>query len=336
MYRHCLSRREALAAVSAGLLLPSAPGALARTFPERAVRIVALNPPGGVSDTLARIVGDRLTARWGKAVVIDNKVGAAGIIGSEFVASAPGDGHTLLLGFVGNLAINPALYPQKLRYDPVRDFAPISLLGRSPLVLIAHPKFPATSFAQLAAMAKRAPSSISYSSAGVGNGAHLAMEQIQGLAGIKLLHVPYKGGPQAALAVASGEVQISLTTIPTTISLLKNGQVRALAVSTAARLPPLPGLPEVAQVPTILESGLPGYEVTTWFGLLAPASVPGSIVATLSEDVIKVLEERDVRARIVEAGLIPESSTPEAFKGLISNEVRRWQEVVIKHGIKAE
>jgi len=334
MWLKSLSRRKAMTTLGAGFLTLQGPPASANDFPNRPVRIVALNPPGGVSDTLARIVGESLSVRWGQAVTIDNKVGAAGIIGSEFVGQAPPDGHTLLMGFVGNLAINPALFPNKLRYDSLRDFAPVSLIGRSPLVLIANPKFPAKSVSELIAMAKKMPGKITYSSAGIGNGAHLAMEQFQSLAGVKLLHIPYKGGPQAAMGVASGEVQLSLTTIPTTINFLKNGLVRALAVSTAQRLLPVTNLPEIARVPTISESGLPGFEVTTWFGLVAPAAVPKVVLQKIVDDVASVLADKQVQAKIIEAGLIPEPSTPEAFRALIETELQRWKKVVQTHGIK--
>lgn len=305
-------------------------------YPTQDVKIVALNPPGGVSDTLARILGERLSADWGKPVVVENRVGAAGMIGSELVAAAPPDGHTLLLGFVGNLSINPALYKQRLRYDPAKDFAPISLIGRSPLVLLSHPSFPAKTVAEAIKMAKERPGAMAYASAGIGNGAHLAMEVMQRMAGIKLLHVPYKGGPQAALAVASGDVQLTLATVPSAISLMKTGRVRALAVTSAQRLPPIPELPALAEIPTVSESGLPGYEVTTWFGLLAPAATPEPTLRKLTADVAVALRDEEVRKKIMAASLIPEASTPDGFRQLIATETRRWREVVEENHVKPQ
>lgn len=307
-------------------------GSARAEFPSRDVKLVALNPPGGVSDTLARILAERLTVRWSQPVVVENRVGAAGMIGSELVAAAPPDGHTLLIGFVGNLSINPALY-KRLRYDPAKDFAPISLIGRSPLVLLSQPTFPAKSVAEVIALAKTQPGSMAYASAGIGNGAHLAMEVFQSMAGIKLLHVPYRGGPQASMAVASGDVQLTLATVPSAITLIKTGKVRAIAVTSAQRLPPIPELPALSEIPTVSESGLPGFEVTTWFGLVAPAAIPALTLRKLTADVADALQEEDVRKKIMAAGLIPESSTPQAFRQLIESETRRWREVIESNNV---
>jgi len=304
-------------------------------YPARAVKIIALNPPGGVSDTLARILGEGLGALWGKPVVVENKVGAAGIIGSEQVRTAEPDGYTLLMAFVGNLSINPGLY-KKLSYDSERDFAPVSLVGRSPLMLIGNPAFPARDLGDLVRLAKQKPDAITYSSAGVGNGAHLAMELLQDMAGIRLFHIPYKGGPQAALAVASGEVQLSLTTIPTALPLMRGGQVRTLAVTTKERLPAIDGMPEVAEIPTVAESGLAGYEVTTWFGVVAPAKTPAAIIEKLNRDIGTVLGQPRIREQIANAGLVPEADSPEEFRALIASETRRWKDVIDARGIAAQ
>jgi len=324
-----------MAGALCALAAVGAPAAAQESYPARAVKIVALNPPGGVSDTLARVLGEGLGGLWGKPVVVENKVGAAGIIGSEQVRTAEPDGYTLLMAFVGNLSINPGLY-KKLPYDSERDFAPVSLVGRSPLMLIAHPDLPVRNLDDLVRAAKRQPDAITYSSAGVGNGAHLAMELLQGMAGIRLFHIPYKGGPQAALAVASGEVQLSLTTIPTALPLIRSGQVRALAVTTAERLPAIEGLPEVTAIPTVAESGLDGYDVTTWFGVVAPAGTPAAIVGKLNRDIATVLGQERSRQQILNAGLIPESDTPEAFRELIAAETRRWKAVIEAQGVATQ
>jgi tripartite-type tricarboxylate transporter receptor subunit TctC len=291
--------------------------------------MIALNPPGGVSDTCARIIGEKLTERWGQQVVVDNRVGAGGIIGSEIVAKAPSDGHTLLLGFVGNLSINPGLYA-KLPYDPQKDFAPISLVARSPIVVAVTSALPAKSIQELIALAKLQPKKIAYSSSGNGNGNHLATELFASMVGIELLHVPFKGGPPALAAVMRGDTQLMFGNAVFTVPQVKAGRVRAIAVTTERRIPLLP------DVPTIAESGYKNFVVTSWFGVLAPAGTPSAIVNKLNAEIVSILSEEEVKRRFDNAALIVTPSTPLEFANLIQSETRRWTEVIRKTGTKAD
>lgn len=298
-------------------------------YPNRPVRLIALNPPGGVSDTLARAIGEKLAERLGQPFVIDNRVGAGGIIGSEIVARAQPDGHTLLMGFIGNLAINPGLY-KKLPYDPIRDFAPVSLAGRSPLVVVAHPTMPASSIQELVAAARAKPGRINFASSGSGNGTHLAAELFQNMADIKMVHVPYKGGPPALTAVISGEVSLMFSTPPPALPQIKAGRIKPLAVTTSHRLTTLPG------VPTVSESGVPGFEVTTWFGIVAPTDTPQSIVSRLNGEIVRILNEKDVKDRLAAHALIPSPTSPAEFSRLIKSETVRWTRVIKEAGVRAD
>lgn len=303
--------------------------AAASAYPERPVRLIALNPPGGVSDTIARAVGERLAERWKQGVVVDNRVGASGIIGSEIAAKATPDGYTLLLGFVGNLAINPGLY-KKLPYDPVRDFAPVSLAGRSPIVVVINPSLPVKTVKDLISLARAQPGKIAYSSSGSGNGNHLATELFATMAGIKLLHVPYKGGPPALTATIQGETAMMFANSTFAVAQVRNKRVRAIAVTTDKRLALLP------DVPTVAESGLPDYVVTTWFGVLAPAGTPQALIKKLNADVVEALNNAAVVDKLDRAGLIPAPTTPEEFGALIKSEIARWDKVIRQTGAKAD
>ncbi|MEO8441566.1 MAG: tripartite tricarboxylate transporter substrate binding protein [Betaproteobacteria bacterium] len=290
-------------------------------YPDRPVRLVALNPSGGVSDTIARAIGEWLAERWEQGVVVDNRVGAGGIIGSEIVAKAQPDGYTLLLGFVGNLSINPGLY-RKLSYDSIKDFAPISLAGRSPIVIVVNPSLSVKSIKELVALAKAQPGKIAYSSSGNGNGNHLATELFATMAGIKLLHVPYKGGPPALTAVIQNETAMMLANSTFAVTQVRAKRVRAIAVTTDKRLDLLP------DVPTVAESGYPDYIVTTWFGVLAPAGTPKALISRLNTDIVSALASAGVREKFDRAGLIASPSTPEEFGALIKSEIVRWGKVI--------
>ncbi|MEK6592755.1 MAG: tripartite tricarboxylate transporter substrate binding protein [Pseudomonadota bacterium] len=303
--------------------------AAAPAYPERPVRLIALNPPGGVSDTIARAVGERLAERWKQGVVVDNRVGAGGIIGSEIAAKAQPDGYTLLLGFVGSLAINPGLY-KKLPYDPVKDFAPISLAGRSPIVVVVNPSLPVKSIKELISLAQAQPRKIAYSSSGSGNGNHLATELFATMAGIDLLHVPYKGGPPALTATIQGETAMMFANSTFAVAQVRAKRVRAIAVTTDKRLALLP------DVPTVAESGLPDFVVTTWFGILAPAGTPGALIRKLNADIVEALGHATVVGKLDRAGLIAAPTTPEEFSALIKSEIVRWDKVIKQTGAKAD
>lgn len=303
-------------------------GTHATSYPEKPVRLVALNPPGGVSDTVARALGEYMAEKFGQAFVVDNRVGGGGIIGSDIVAHAPADGYTLLLGFVGNLSINPGLY-KKLPYDPVKDFAPISVAARSPQVVIANLGQPVKSIADLIALAKSKLGELRYASSGVGNGNHLAAELFATEAGIRVLHVPYKGGPPALTAVIQNEAAFMFGNAAFAVPQVKAGRVRALAVTTEKRIALLP------EVPTMIESGLPGFVVTTWFGLLAPAKTPTPVIGKLNQATIAALQDPKVEAKLDRAGLIASPSTPADFQALIKAEIARWREVIERTGTRA-
>lgn len=298
-------------------------------YPDRPIRLIVLNPPGGVSDTIARAVGERLSERWKQAVVVDNRVGGGGIIGSGIVAQARPDGYTLLLGFVGNLSINPGLY-KKLPYDPVRGFAPISLAGRSPIVVVVNPSLPVNSIKDLIALAKAQPGKIAFSSSGNGNGNHLATELFATMAGIKLLHVPYKGGPPALTAVIQNETAMMFANSTFAVTQVKAKRVRAIAVTTDRRLDLLP------DVPTVSESGLPDFVVTTWFGVLAPAGTPRALVKRLNADIVEALGSAGVHQKLDRAGLIASPSTPDEFGALIQSEIIRWGRVIKMTGARVD
>jgi tripartite-type tricarboxylate transporter receptor subunit TctC len=303
-------------------------GARAASYPEKPVRLVALNPPGGVSDTVARALGEYMAEHFGQAFVVDNRVGGGGIIGSDIVAHAPADGYTLLLGFVGNLSINPGLY-KKLPYDSLKDFAPISLAARSPQVVIANLTQPVKSIVDLIALAKGKQGELAYASSGVGNGNHLAAELFATEAGIRLLHVPYKGGPPALTAVIQNEAAFMFGNAAFAVPQVKAGRVRALAVTTEKRIALLP------EVPTMIESGLPRFVVTTWFGLLAPAKTPTPIIGKLNQATVVALQDSRVDAKLDRAGLIASPSTPAEFQALIKAEIARWREVIERTGTRA-
>jgi tripartite-type tricarboxylate transporter receptor subunit TctC len=300
----------------------------ALAYPERPIRLIALNPPGGVSDTIARAVGERLTEVWKQNVVVDNRVGASGIIGSDIVARSAPDGHTLLLGFVGNLSINPGLFA-KLPYDPLKSFAPISLAGRSPLVLVVHPPQPIHTVQDLIKLAKTHPGKLAYASAGNGNGNHLATELFAHMAGINLVHVPYKGGPPGLTGTIQGETAMMFANSTFAVAQIRANRVRAIAVSTDKRLALLP------DVPTVREAGLQDFVVTTWFGVLAPAGTPQPIIKKLNQGVVEALGNPTVLKKFDNAGLIAAPTTPEEFEALIKSEIQRWSEVIQRGGIKA-
>lgn len=321
--KKAVSRSVSLLALAASLC-----SGVASAYPERPIRLIALNPPGGVSDTIARAVGEHLAEAWKQSVVVDNRVGASGIIGSEIVARSTPDGHTLLLGFVGNLSINPGLYG-KLPYDSMKDFSPVSLAGRSPLILVVHPPLPVNTVGDLVDLAKSRPGKLAYSSAGNGNGNHLATELFANMAGVRLLHVPYKGGPPGLTGTMQGETAMMFANSTFAVAQVRNKRVRAIAVSTDQRLALLP------DVPTVRESGLKDFVVTTWFGVLAPARTPQPVIRKLHQGVTEALGNPAVVKKFDNAGLIVSPSTPGEFGALIKSETIRWGEVIRRAGVTA-
>ena len=290
-------------------------------FPTHAVTMIVPFPPGGGTDTGARIVAQKLGAKWGQTVIVENKGGAAGSIGADMVAKAKPDGYTILMGNIGTQAINPSLY-KKLPYDPATAFAPISLVAELPLAMMVNPAVPATSAKEFVALAKSQPGKLSYSSSGAGGAPHLAAEMFKEATGTFILHVPYRGGGPAISDLLAGHVQVSFMTVLEASGHVKAGKLRALAVTSSKRVGALP------DVPTLAETVVPGFNSISWIGLLAPAATPKDVVEKISADVREVLAADDVKAKLLELGAIPSGTTPAQFQQLIAADTRRYAQVI--------
>ena len=296
-------------------------------YPSKPVRIVVPYPPGGTADILGRVLAEKLSAAWGKSVVVDNKAGAGGTIGVETVANAAPDGHNLVLGVTGALTIAPHL--RKLPYDPIKDLAPISLVGASPSMLAVHPSVPANSVEELVKLAKEQPGKIGFSSAGIGTSVHIAAELFKSMAGIDIFHVPYKGGTPSVQGLLGGEVQMTIENVPLLQPHVKSGKLKGLAVTSLERSAVAPELPPISDT-------LKGYQVTTWFGLFAPAGTPDDIVQKVHAEVVKSLAPQDVRERLTGLGIEPIASTPQALAEHLQSESERFGKVIKDAGIKVE
>jgi tripartite-type tricarboxylate transporter receptor subunit TctC len=303
--------------------------AAAQTWPSKPVRMLVPFPPGGGVDFAARVIGKHLADRLGQPVVIENRAGANGIIALEALKGAAPDGYTLAAASNGPLVINPFLY-LKLPYDPVRDFVAIGRLVDFPLLLVTHPSVPAGSVPDLIALAKAKPGVLTYSSPGVGNGSHLAVELFASMANVSLVHVPYKGTAPAATALLAGEVALTFSSIPTVLPHIRAGKLRALAVGNAARLPALP------EFPTVAESGVPGYEAFSWAGLITPAGTPKEIVARINRETGQILRQKDIVDQLARDGTLAAPDTPEEFSAYIKAELDKWSAIVKLAKIKPE
>ena len=315
--------------VALGALSLSSPPALAQAYPARPVTLVVPFPPGGGTDTGARILAEQLSRRWGQPVIIDNKGGASGQIGADFVAKAKPDGYTLLLGNVGTQAINPSLFA-RLPYDADKAFAPISLVAELPLAMMVNPAVPAHSVAEFIALARSRPGQLSYSSSGPGSGPHLAAEMFKEQTKTQMLHVPYRGGGPAVADLLAGHVQLSFMTVMEAWGHLKSGKLRALAVTSLQRVPALP------EVPTLAESGLPRFNATSWIGALAPAGTPPRLVERIAADIQAVLASPAVSERFSSAGAIPRSTSPIDFAKLITDYRQRYGQIIRSQNISLE
>ena len=296
-------------------------------YPNRPVRIIVPFPAGGVADALPRIVGEKLTAKWGQPVVIENKVGAAGNIGMGEGARAAPDGYTLVLAPTGNLTVNPTLFPN-LPFDTRRDFTPITLLAESPNVLVVNPSVPAKNFHDFVEYAKANPGKLNFSSPGEGSGAHLAGELLNQEAGIQTVHIPYKGLAPAVNDLVGGQVQYMFAGISTVIQQIKAGKLVALAIASPKRNAQLP------DVPTVAESGLPGFDVTSWYGIVVRTGTPQAIIDKVNHDMVEALRMPDVKAKLADLGLEPVGDTPAQFAAVIDAETKKWVAIVEKAHIK--
>jgi len=311
------------------VLAMTAADALAQPYPSKPIRLVVPFPAGGTTDILAREVGQRLALSLGQPVVIDNRPGAAGNIGSELVAKSAPDGYTLLMATVGTHAINPNLYA-RMPYDHVKDFVPVVLVAGVPNVLEVTPSLPVNSVADLIKLAKEKPGKINFASSGSGTSIHLSGELFKTMAGVDMTHVPYKGSAMAITDLIGGQVQVMFDNLPSSLPQIKAGKLRAIAVTSAQRAPALP------DVPTIAESGLPGFEATSWFGLVAPAGTPSSIVGRINADVNQWLQSPEAKEKLLAQGAVAAGGSPEQFAAYIHTETEKWARVVKASGAKVD
>jgi tripartite-type tricarboxylate transporter receptor subunit TctC len=305
-----------------------APGATAADFPSKALRIIVPFPPGGFNDQLARTLGQKLSERWHQPVVVDNRAGGSTLIGTGLAAKAPPDGHTLLVVSFA-FAVNPSLHA-RLPYDTLGDFAPVVLAAGTPNFLVANRDLPVKSVRDLIRAAKARPGTIDYASGGNGTSPHLCMELLESMAGIALVHVAYKGSAPALVDLIGGQVQVAFDNAPNVLPHVKAGKLRALAVSTAARSPLAP------ELPTVAESGVPGFDVEVWFGIVAPAGTPRDVVALLNAEINRALALPEVKRRFAEQGVRTIGGTPEQFGAYLQGQIARWAKVVKDAGVRIE
>ena len=302
------------------------PAGAGESYPSKPVRVLAPFPAGSGVDIVARMIGAPLSGAVGQSVVVDNRPGANGTIACELAARSAPDGYTLLLGNASTLAMAPGLYP-RIAYDPVKSFAPITLIAHSANVLVVHPSVPAASVPALIALAKARPGQLNYGSAGSGNSTHLAAELFRLMSGANIVHVPYKGTPPMLTELLAGQIQLSFTSLVSSLPHIKQGRLRALGVTSLQRAGSLP------ELPTISEAGLKGYEVTVWQGIVAPAGTPQSIVGELNAHITRILKTADMRERFAVQGLEAAPGTPAQFGAYIAAEVAKWTKVIRQAGI---
>jgi len=303
--------------------------ACAQPYPIKPVRLVVTYTAGGPADIAARALAQKLAEMWGQQVVVDNRAGAGGIIGTELVAKAAPDGYTLLHGTAAGLIINPLLV-KKLPYDTFRDFAPVSMVVIVPQLLVTHPALPATTLKELIALAKARPGALNYASVGIGSPNHLGMELLKSMAGIDMVHVPYKGATPAMADLIAGQVQLAFNGMASVLPQIASGKMKAIAIGSARRSPAAP------DVPTVAEAGLPGFEYVAWNGNFAPAGTPAALVNRLSADIRKALAAPDVVQRLASLGSEPGGNTPAEFAAYVKADHARWARVVQAVGLKAE
>lgn len=325
MKRHLPTARALCAAV-----LLFATGAFAQDYPSKPIRLITPFPPGGGTDTVARIVGEKLGELLGQPVVIDNKAGAGGSVGTELAARAQGDGYTLVLGSTATHAVNPSLY-SRVGYDPIADFVAVSPVASTPLLLVVNPRVPVNTVSELISLAKSKAlgDALTFASAGAGSAQHLGGELFRTTSAAPITHVPYKGAAPAMADLLGGHVAMAFDTMPSAMPQVRSGKLRVLGISSAKRHPAL------ADVPAIAET-VPGYELVTWYGLFAPKGTPAPVVARLNAEVKRMLDSKDVREKFTRAGLDPNWSTPEQFSNLLKSELPKWRKVIQESGAKVD
>ena len=324
---HALSLYTLTAWAIASITLPAI--AVAQSYPIKSIRLIVPFPPGGSTDLTARVLGAKLGEAFNQQVIVENRPGASGMIGNELVARAAPDGYMLTMGTIGAMSVNVSLF-KSVPYDSTRDFAPITLTGNVENLLVVHPSVPVRNVKELIALAASKPSLLIFASSGTGNAPHLAGELFNQLANVKMVHLPYKGGGPAVIDLMAGQVSLSFASMPSSLPFAKSGKLRAIAVGGAKRSPAAP------EVPTVAESGLPGFEVTDWQGLLAPAKTPAAVIERLNRETIRILNEREVKQRLAAAGLQVVTNTPGQFGDFIRSEIDKWGKVIRSAGIKPE
>jgi len=323
-----MNRVRLLAGLVSAFILSSllvAPAA-AQPYPSRVVKLIVPQTPGGATDVFARKIGQLLSEKWGQPVVIENRAGAGGVVGTDVVAKSAPDGYTLLVTYAGSQAINPSLY-QKIPFDSVKDFQTVATLASTPFVLIVHSKLPAKDLAEYVALARARPDALTYASSGNGSVNHLLGEMLKTEAGIKMLHVPYRGVAPAITDVIGGQVDSAFSSVPSVLQMVQTDKVRALAISSAQRIAAAP------EIPTIAESGFPGFDVNPWWGILAPAGIDVTIVRKINEDVANILRTKEMINVLAAQGAEPLITSPEAFLKILEVDVVKWAKVVKSAGV---
>jgi tripartite-type tricarboxylate transporter receptor subunit TctC len=326
--REVRDRVRAIAQVVVFAFAAAVASAAAQSYPAKPIKIVVPYPPGGFNDTLGRTLAAKFTDAWGQPSFVENKPGGNTLIGSDFVAKAAPDGYTLLV-VAFPFAVTPSLI-KAMPYDTLRDFAPVILAAQSPNLLVVNPQLPVKSVGELIALAKAQPGKLSYASTGNGSSNHISMELFKSMAGVDILHIPYKGSAPAVTDLLGGQVGVMFDNVPNVLPHVKAGRLRGLATTGTKRAALAP------DIPTVAEAGVPGYEVTVWFGLVAPAGTPREIVQKLNAEVVKILAMPDVRERFLAQGVEPVGSTPEQFGEHIRGQMAKWSKVVQDAGVKAE
>lgn len=320
--------QQVLGTLALSLLLPGYAGAQAAKYPVKPIKMVVGYAPGGGSDIMGRLIAQQITEAMGQQVIVENRAGAAQNVAAELVAKSPADGYTVFLSSAA-LGVNVSLYP-KLNYDPVKDFAPVAVFATSPNLLVVHPSFPAKNLKEFIAVAKKNPNKLNFSSSGSGSTQHLSGELLNLMIGVHMTHVPYKGSAPSMTALASGEVDFSFNNIPASQPLMTPGRIRAIAITSAKRSPLL------AELPTMIEGGLPGFVTETWYGVLMPAGTPGDVINALNAVIVKAVQKDEFRARLAQMGADPLTENPEFFRKMLAQEIERWSKVVKASKAKPE